>query len=232
MSYQNNTGKNDWYCHNICNYTKQEEWNNKISSRQFPQYKLPPVFDPRPDFKYCGDKYIVQPTGPITNEKQNIVTTKPNEQFKPTDNKLNLNPLRNDRDCFFCRILNSLQPDKPNFIEYLRRMDIDSYNRGLTQFLTKCPNQKTNPYCLFGGLCPDCSTIVQKDPTIVKIIDRWQDPNACFQLPNTTDLTYKPQYYNGCPGIPIENAFNNRTKRLDNAPVNYHPIRVNLNGFE
>ena len=228
----NNTGKNDWYCHNICNYTRLDERNNQIASRQFPQYKLPPIFDPRPDFKLSGTEYIVQPTGKITAEKHNIITTKPNEFAVSENYKLNLNPLRTDRDCFFCRILNSLQPGKPNFIEFLRRIDIDSYNRGLTQYITRCPAEKTNPYCLFRSLCQNCSDMAKNDPVIVKIINRWQDKNANFQLPATTDLTYKPQFYNGCPGIPIENAFNNRTKRLDNAAIDYHPIRVNLGNFK
>jgi hypothetical protein len=222
----NNIGKNDWYCHNICNYTKLEDWNNTLLKRRFPKYNLPPMFDPRPDFKICGNQYVVQPTGKITSDKHTIITQNPTKLLESNIDQLNLNPYRNDRDCFFCRILNNMEPGKPNYSEYLRRIDIDSYTRGLTQFLTKCSNQKTNPNCLFGGLCPDCSYIAKVDPTIVKIIDRWQSDKACFQLPVTTDLTYRPRFYNGCPGFPIENAFNNRTKALDNAPIEYNSIRL------
>jgi hypothetical protein len=220
--YINNIGKNDWYCHNICNTTKIEDWNNTLLKRRFPKYVLPPMFDPRPDFKKCGNKYVVQPTGKITCDKKTIITETPTNRLESNIEQLYLNPYRTDRDCFFCRILNNMEPGKANYSEYLRRIDIDSYTRGLTQFLTRCYNQKTNPYCLFGGLCPDCSSITKKDPTIVKIINRWNTDSACFQLPLTTDSTYTPKYYNRCSFVPIENAFNNRTKALDNAPIEYN----------
>ena len=220
MSTQNNLKINNPYYY--CNYTKLENWNKTLLDRQFPQYKLPPLFDPRPDFKYGGDTYIIQPSGPITNDKQTVITNKPINPFCHNTNSIhNLNPLRNDKDCFFCRILNSLDPGKGNYLEFFKRIDIDSYTRGLTQFNTKCPNQKTNPYCLLSGLCPNCSFIVDNDQEIVKIINSWDDPNACFQLPITTNVTNQPQFYNGSNKVPIENAFNNRTKALDQAPINY-----------
>jgi len=216
--------KNNWYCNNICNFTKIEDWNNTLISRRFPIYTLPAMFDPRPDFKICDNQYVVQPIGKVSCDKETIITNTPSKVEQSGIDGLNLNPFRKDRDCFFCRILNNLEPGKPNYSEYLRRIDIDSYTRGLTRFLTRCANQKTDPYCLFGGLCPDCSSISKRDPTIVKIINRWTNINNRFQLPATTDTIYKPRFYNGCPGVPIENAFNNRTKRLDNSPIEYNPL--------
>ena len=207
-----------------CNYTKLDNWNKTILDRQFPDHKLTPLFDPRPDFNYGGDIYVIQPRGPITSDKQTIMTNKQTNPFCQNNEGSsihNLNPLRNDRDCFFCRILNSLEPGKGNYLEFLKRIDIDSYTRGLTQFTTKCPNQKTDPYCLLDGLCPNCVELAKNDPIIVKIINRWNDPNMCFQLPITTNVINHPQFYNGYNKSPIENAFNNRTKALDRAPINY-----------
>jgi hypothetical protein len=208
MLKKNNSAEisNPYY---YCNYTKFENWNKIILDRQFPDHKLTPLFDPRPDFNYGGDIYVIQPRGPITSCQND------------TSSIHNLNPLRNDRDCFFCSILNSLEPGKGNYLEFLKRIDIDSYTRGLTQFNTKCPNQKTDPYCLLDGLCPNCTELAENDPTIVKIINRWDDPNMCFQIPATTNVINHPQFYNGYNKIPIEKAFNNRTKALDQAPINY-----------
>ena len=206
-----------------CNYTKFENWNKTILDRQFPEHKLTPLFDPRPDFNYGGDIYVIQPRGPVTTDKQTIITKNQTNPFcQNTESSIhNLNPLRSDRDCFFCHILNSLEPGKGNYLEFLKRIDIDSYTRGLTQFTTKSPNQKTNPYCLLDGLCPNCLELAKNDPIIVKIIDRWDVLNVGFQLPTTTNVINHPQFYNGCNKRPIENAFNNRTKALDRAPINY-----------
>ena len=100
---------------------------------------MTPLFDPRPDFNYGGDIYVIQPRGPVTTDKQTIITKNQTNPFcQNTESSIhNLNPLRSDRDCFFCHILNSLEPGKGNYLEFLKRIDIDSYTRGLTQFTTK-----------------------------------------------------------------------------------------------
>ena len=41
----------DWYCHNICNYTKLDKYNNDIFLRNFPLNKQPIILDIRPDIK-------------------------------------------------------------------------------------------------------------------------------------------------------------------------------------
>ena len=218
----------NWYSCQICNQTKLNTWNKETLQRNFPDSKMPPVFDPRPDFKIVRDTYFVQPTGVITDTKKNIITTKPNEIISNDNYTQNLHPFRKDRDCFFNKLPNSLDPGKPDEIEFLKRIDVDSYSRGLTQILTKGPTEKTNPYCVYSSMCKPNQLPVENTPQVVKIINNWNAPNARFQIPYTTNLIQTPQFYNGCPGIPIEHAFNNRTKQLDQAPIDYHAIRVSF----
>ena len=194
----------NWYCHNICNYTKLDQWNNHIFSRYFPDNVLTQILDPRPDFRVCGNFYRDQPSGPVNNSK------------KPIDLNLNLDPFREDRDCYFCRILNSLSPDRGDALNYLRKIDIDSHVRGLTQRLTLCPQMKTDGCCIQRSLCRDCDNTFRSDPLLVKIIQRW----GCNYQPCMGDTfqrvpPMKPVYYNGCPGTPIEHPWNNFTKTLD-----------------
>ena len=115
--------QDNWYCHNICNYTKLDKYNNEIFQRNFPLIKQPIILDIRPDIKPCnGIKYTSQDTD--INKNKSI--------------EINLFPKRADKDCFFCNISNmsncknKLSPNKPYFIDFLKSIDIDSYIRGLS----------------------------------------------------------------------------------------------------
>ena len=102
MKKNNSEISNPYY---YCNYTKLEKWNKIILDRRFPDNKLTPLFDPRPNFNYGGDIYVVQPSGPITSDKRTIMTNQTNPFCQNNESSThNLNPLRKDRDCFFCRI--------------------------------------------------------------------------------------------------------------------------------
>jgi len=217
----------NWYCHNICNYTKQDSENNHIFLRNFPQNKMPIVLDERPAFKGCMENYTVQPAGPVEQAaKETIYTDKPQAQFKPTNYPLDLCPRCPDRDCFFNRILNSLVPGQGSAIEYLRRIDVDSFVRGLPQILTKCPTMKTNAFCLIEQNCCDsCRVNLLQNPDLVQIINRWKmcyPFKECYQMPSDQNSSvFKPHFYNGCPVKPIENAWNNRTRVVDQMPIKH-----------
>ncbi len=216
----------NWYTNNICNQTKLNTWNKETLQRNFPDSKMPPVFDPRPSFRRDGNTYFVQPSGPIDDSKKNQIFTNPTEPMTPNYNfPQNLDPFRKDRDCFFNTLTTTLNPGQPNQIEFIKRIDVDSFNRGLTQILTKSPTELTNPYCVFPEMCqPQAFPVQNTPPRVVQIINNWNAPLAQFQLPYTTNLIQTPHFYNGCPGIPIENSFNNHTKQLDQAPVDVRTL--------
>ena len=232
-----NHSEDNWYCHNLCNYSKLDQWNNHIFSRYFPQNQLPLVLDSRPSFKWCMDTYVSQPSGTLDNIKRdeanqkltpqnNIVSNDPIQSIKPVNLEMNLDPYRKDRDCYFCRILNSLCPDKGDSLQYLRKMDIDSYVRGLTHFNTKCPEMELNANCINYNIdkdmCPTCKNQLEINPSLVKYINRWNQSGRlqkCYQFPkDTTDMISKPSYFYGCPVKPSEFVWNNRTKTLDQYP--------------
>ena len=232
-----NHSYDNWYCHNLCNYSKLDQWNNHIFSRHFPQNQLPLVLETRPSFKWCMDTYVTQPSGTLDainrdeanvklTPQNNIVSNDPIKSIKPVTLNMNLKPYRNDRDCYFCRILNSLMPDKGDALQYLRKMDIDSYVKGLTHYLTKCSEYELNANCINANLdkdlCPTCKESLEIEPSLVKYINRWNpcgNLEKCYQFPkDTTDTTFKPNYFYGCPIKPAEFVWNNRTKRLDQYP--------------
>ena len=236
-----NHSEDNWYCHNLCNYSKLDQWNNHIFSRYFPDNQLPMMLDTRPSFKWCMDTYITQPSGTLANVKDdlnttnklsvqdNIINNNPLKVLREADLKLNLDPYRNDRDCYFCRILNSLTPDRPDSLKYLRLMDVDSYVRGLTHFNSRCPENQLNANCINANLdkdlCPTCKSALEINPPLVQYIDRWNSYKncspleKCYQIPkDTTDKTWTPRYFYGCPGKPTEFVWNNRTKTLDQYP--------------
>jgi len=232
-----NHSEDNWYCHNLCNYSKLDQWNNHIFSRYFPEDKLPLVLDTRPSFKWCMDTYITQPSGtlPIVNADEtnksktpqdNIVSKNPLKDLKAPNLEMNLNPYRNDRDCYFCRILNSLCPDKGDALMYLKRMDIDSYVRGLTRYNTRCSEYELNANCINANLdkdlCKSCKSELEINPSLVTYINRWNqcgNLEKCYQFPkSTTQMTSKPNYFYGCPIKPTEFVWNNRTKTLDQYP--------------
>jgi hypothetical protein len=196
----------DWYCHNICNYSKHDEWNNNIFKRNFPDNILPPILDPRPDIKFCGKTYIVQPNG-INLKDTNMKTSNPELYVKKNDMNINLNIYRKDADCYFCRFLNNLSPNRGDALHYLKIIDIDSYLRLLHQNNTLCNYDKTSPMCFNLFNCDKCNRLKHTDPDIVSVIDRWN-----YESTNTI----KPYYYNNCPKKPIELIFNNNTKNLYN----------------
>ena len=196
----------NWYCHNICNYSKHDDWNNHIFKRNFPENVLPPVLDPRPDVKLCGKTYIIQPKG-INLKDNNIKSDNPELYIKKNDINVNLNIYRKDADCYFCRILSSLSPNRGNALNYLKTIDIDSYLRLLHQNVSLCNNDKTNPYCFNLLNCTTCNILKDTEPNLVRVIDRWN-----YESLNTV----KPYFYNKCPIKPIEFLFNNNTKNLYN----------------
>ena len=197
----------NWYCHNICNYSKHDDWNNHLFKRNFPENVLPPILDPRPATKLCGKTYIIQPSG--NNLKDNSIQTEnPELYIKKNDININLNIYRKNVDCYFCKFLNSLSPNRGDAIQYLKTIDVDSYLRLLHQNYSLCNNDKTNPYCFNSLNCCDlCNTIRNTEPNIINVIDRWNQESI---------NTIKPYYYNKCPLKPIEYLFNNNTKNLYN----------------
>ena len=196
----------NWYCHNICNYSKHDNWNNIIFKRNFSEYVLPPILDPRPDIKLCGKTYVVQPSA--INIKDNTIKTENPELYtKKSDLNINLNIYRNNADCYFCTFLNSLSPNRGNAIQYLKTIDVDSYLRLLHQNYSLCNNNKTNPYCFDIMKCEMCSDLYKIEPNLISIINRWSNKSINLM---------KPNFYNYCVNKPIEYLFNNNSKNLYN----------------
>jgi len=119
----------DWYCHNLCNNEKLDTMNRKTFERTMPDYKTATVFDPRPDVKMCGGvKYV-----PNTSSTG----------IRPENLELNLYPCSATADCVFPRILGPQPYNTRRDTEYLRRIDIDSYVRGITHYYSQKGNDTT-----------------------------------------------------------------------------------------
>lgn len=203
----------NWYCHNICNYTKLDKYNNEIFLRNFPIIKQPIVLDIRPDIKPCnGIKYISQDTE-INNH---------NNKNQNKSSEVNLFPKRSDKDCFFCNIVKSksnFSPNKPYLIDFLKSIDIDSYIRGLSYPISHCDIYKKNPFiCSEPYLCMNCKSEIEWNPQLVNIINRWNIPafkgllNNIKVKDNLTNFYCEDTFKN----VPIEQLFNNQTKAIYN----------------
>ena len=216
--------QDNWYCHNICNYTKLDKYNNEIFLRNFPLIKQPIILDIRPDIKSCnGGKYISQDTQ--INSKIN--------NNKNTSYEVNLFPKRSDKDCFFCNISNiskitnsncknNFTPNKPYFIDFLKSIDIDSYIRGLSYPISNCDIYKKNPFiCAEPHLCMQCKSEIEWNPQLVNIINRWNIPafKGLFDNVKVKDNITNFYCQDAKKNIPIEQLFNNQTKALYNTSI-------------
>jgi len=196
----------NWYCHNICNYTKLDKYNNEIFLRNFPLNKQPIILDIRPDVKPInGGKYISQDSVSYKNIDNNL--------------ELNLCPKRVDKDCFFCNIINhnNFTPNKPYFLDFLKTIDIDSYIRGLSYPISHCDTYKKNPFiCSEPHLCMKCKTEIQYNPQLVNIINRWNIPafRGLFQNVSATHNNIDFYCQDGKKNTPVEQLWNNQTKAL------------------
>jgi hypothetical protein len=204
-----NKFNDNWYCHNICNYTKLDKYNNEIFLRNFPLIKQPIVLDLRPDIKPCnGIKYISQDT--TLNKNTN------NQKC----NTINLFPKRSDKDCFFCDIIkskNNFSPNKPYLIDYLKSIDIDSYIRGLAYPLSHCDIYKKNPFiCSDPHVCMNCKTEIEWNPQLVNIINRWNIPafKGLFENIMVKDDVANFYCQDEKKNIPTEYLWNNQTKSI------------------
>jgi hypothetical protein len=201
----------DWYCHNICNYTKLDKYNNDIFLRNFPLNKQPIILDIRPDIKPInGGEYKSQD----------------NISYKNIDKSLELNlyPKRSDKDCFFCNIINhnNFTPNKPYFLDFLKTIDIDSYIRGLSYPISHCDKYKKNPFiCNEPHLCMKCKTDIQYNPQLVNIINRWNIPafKGLFQNIKMKDNNTVFYCQDAKKNIPLEQLWNNQTKALYNTSL-------------
>jgi hypothetical protein len=202
--------QDNWYGHNICNYTKLDKYNNEIFQRNFPLIKQPIILDMRPDYKTCnGVKYISQDT----------------EFDKNKSIEINIFPKRVDKDCFFCNISNMsncknrFSPNKPYFIDFLKSIDIDSYIRGLSYPISHCDIYKKNPYiCSEPHLCMNCKTEIEWNPQLVNIINRWNIPafKGLFKNVKVKDNNNNLYCLDGKKNVAIEQLWNNQTKALYN----------------
>jgi hypothetical protein len=121
---------NDWYCHNLCNNEKLETMNRKMFARTMPDYKTHTAFDPRPSVKDCGG---------IRYKHDRI-----QQEAAAPNLELNLHPCSSDADCMYPRILGTQPYNTRRDLEYLRRIDIDSYVRGITHYYLKDNECKCN----------------------------------------------------------------------------------------
>lgn len=199
---------NNWYCHNICNYTKSDKINNTIFNRVFPLIKQEIILDIRPDIKVCnGDKYISADENSNTNINQSLHN--------------NLYPKRNDKDCFFCNIVNNnkcnFSPNKPNLLHFLRSIDIDSYIRGLSYPLSNCNIFKKNPLiCTENHVCMNCKNEIEWNPQLVNIINRWNIPEFKGLFNNIKNENVNLYCLNNKKNVPTEQLWNTQTKALYN----------------
>lgn len=199
---------NNWYCHNICNYTKTDKINNDIFKRNFPLVKQPIILDIRPDIKLCnGQKYISFDKKSNKNIDKSI--------------QLNLYPKRADKDCFFCTIVNNnkcnFSPNKPNLLDYLKSIDIDSYIRGLSYPLSNCNIFKKNPLiCSENHVCMNCKNQIEWNPQLVNIINRWNIPEFRGLFKNIKNENKNLYCINNKNTSPIEFLWNTQTKALYN----------------
>jgi hypothetical protein len=208
--------EDNWYCHNICNYTKLDKYNNEIFKRNFPLIKQPIILDIRPDIKPCnGGKYISQDIEINSKINKNSIS-------KNTSFDINLFPKRSDKDCFFCGIVkckNNFTPNKPYLIDYLKSIDIDSYIRGLSYPLSNCDKYKKNPLiCSEPYLCMNCKTEIEWNPQLVNIINRWNIPafKGLFTNIKVNDNSTKFYCQDSMKIVPREQLWNNQTKTLYN----------------
>ena len=198
-----------WYCHNSCNHLKLDDMNRTIYSRCIPSLRLTPVLDARPEMRLCNNtEYTSQFSGPVSINPtaENVV--------------LNLDPKRPDGDCFFCRIIGSLSPNKGDALNYLRKIDIDSFVKGLARPYSRAPYEAPNPACMISNMCNGCNILAKHDPIVVHIINRWNmltNKGVCYNLLKTTNLQ-TPHYfnvmYNNNTTNPREFVFNNTTKYI------------------
>jgi hypothetical protein len=190
----NNNCNNNWFCHNICNYTKHDQWNNDIFKRVLPEYKRELVLDIRPDIKLCNNK----------NPKNSIEYRKFDQKNLPINLERNLEPNSLDKDSKFCYNKICLGSDigKPYSLEYLKNIDIDSYLKLMTNKLSKCDNTKKNPY-ICSDILDSHTTLNDFSPQLVNI-NRVNGSTkfACLKSDNLD--TNKN----------IENLFNNNTKAV------------------
>jgi hypothetical protein len=181
--------------------------NQSIYSRCIPELHLTPILDARPEMRLCNNKeYTSQFSGPVsassikkTNAANNLV--------------LNLDPKRTDGDCFFCRIIGALSPNKGDALKYLRKIDIDSFVKGLARPYSRAPYEAPNPACMVNNMCSECHILAKYDPIVVHIINRWNVfTTPCYNLPSTTNKQI-PYYFNSIYNTkPREFVFNNLTK--------------------
>ncbi len=191
-----------WYCHNSCNHLKLDTMNQSIYSRCIPQLQLTTVLDARPEMRLCNSKdYTSQFSGPVSASK------------KTGNLQLNLNPKRHDGDCFFCRIISSLSPNKGDALNYLRKIDIDSFVKGLARPYSRAPYEAPNPACMVNNMCNGCHNLAKNDPLVVHIINRWNVlTTPCHKLPATTNQQIQYYFNDKHNTIPREFVFNNTTK--------------------
>ena len=104
----------------MCNFRKQAEQNTSIYNRIFPKKKIEIIPDYRGSYKICQDYRDL-----------NIINKKPThkidlrESFKDIDNNFN--------------------PGKPDGIQYLNNVDIESDLKNLDRNNTLCPTEKYFP---------------------------------------------------------------------------------------
>lgn len=200
-----------WYCHNSCNHLKLDDMNRSIYSRCIPELRLTPVLDARPEMRLCNSKdYTSQFSGPVSASASSTKESKPESKLV-----LNLDPKRPDGDCFFCRIIGSLSPNKGDALTYLKKIDIDSFVKGLARPYSRAPYEAPNPACMVNNMCNGCRILAKQDPLVVHIINRWNVLNTpCYNLPSTTEQQI-PYYFNDMYNtIPREFVFNNQTKYI------------------
>jgi len=200
-----------WYCHNSCNHSKLDTMNHSIYSRCIPELQLTSVLDARPEMRLCNSKdYTSQFSGPVSASSSKKTTT-----AETSNLQLNLDPKRPDGDCFFCRIIGSLSPSKGDALSYLRKIDIDSFIKGLARPYSRAPYEVPNPACMLNNMCHVCRNLAKHDPLVVHIINRWNVlTTPCYKLPSTTNQQ-TPYYFNDMHNtIPREFIFNNTTKYI------------------
>ena len=166
----------NWYCHNICNFSKHDQINNTIFTRQMPEYRRELIPDIRPDIKTCnGHEY--------------------KKMAHPSISLSTKSPV-----CLSAEIA------KPNGLEYLRSIDIDSVVRGLSCRNSKCSNdchyKCHHKYeCQCNNISSNTLGVDLFNPKLVNI-NRDHNRNNVW-------------YYNlDCGRRCTENLFNNNTKNI------------------
>ena len=104
----------------LCNYQKQAEENTSIYNRIFPKKKINIIPDYRGSYKVCQDYRDL-----------NIIDKKPDHKIDLRDN--------------FKEIQNNFNPGKPDKIQYLNNIDIESDLKNLDRNTSLCPPEKYEP---------------------------------------------------------------------------------------